>query len=177
MSISVLAWATLLAVQPARADIGVVGVDPGSGTRGETVTVSISCGGCQPGGFRLPVSLVRFEDRPLAHPCGPNALCEERATGPPKDPPFAFLGRTSRTGRLQIAIPDLRPGVYAFVVYCATCYRGPGGSMIAGDEPYQRLRIRRGRAPRVAFDWVGGILGSVRAILAAAEEMLASLAR
>jgi hypothetical protein len=155
VTVSLLAWLTFVVAPPARADIAVTGVNPASGVPGEKVTLRIGCGGCPPRGLRLPVSLVPLDDRPLPYPCRPNALCRPRAASPPKHPPFIFLGRTTRTHRLRFQIPDTAPGVYAFVIYCASCQRGPGGSLIANDERDDLLRIRRDRCQAPGL--VGGV--------------------
>jgi hypothetical protein len=103
----------------------------------------------------FPISLVPIEKAPRPRRCGPNATCSPRASGPPRRPPFTPLGearpRTDEDGRnfrdnprylLRFSIPDLRPGIYAFVIYCETCLRGKSGSLIAAPtaRPW-RLRV------------------------------------
>jgi hypothetical protein len=71
--------------------------------------------------------------------------------GPPTTRPFRFLGRTSCAGRmhyvgnyprgdwaswsglLRFRVPRIRPGRYDLVVYCASCRRGPGGTLVVNN--------------------------------------------
>lgn|GEM_PF-2930253 len=85
------------------------------------------------------------------------AVCPPRTTlGPPHRAPFAFLGRAvpppggndPGSGkppryRLGFEIPDLRPGLYTFVIWCDACLAGRKGSLISGGaSPRWRLTIR-----------------------------------
>jgi hypothetical protein len=87
----------------------------------------------------MPAYLVPTSRAPRPHPCHPNgssapALCAAYARRPPTDAPYALLGRIRYAppfnGRLRFRVPRLTPRSYAFVVYCAPCYKGPGGSLI-----------------------------------------------
>lgn len=118
-------------------------------------------GPCMPGNEAppesFPVSLVPIEKAPEPYPCGPNALCSPHTRGAPRKPPFTYLGRATppsddevQTDRpnvprylLDFAIPDLRPGVYTYVVFCDVCLPGKAGSLIANPRarPW-RLRVR-----------------------------------
>jgi len=101
------------------------------------------------------VSLVPIEKAPKPHRCGPNALCSPTPEGAPRKAPYTYLGRATPpedderppNGRniprylLNFAIPDLRPGIYAYVIFCDACASGKRGSLIA--SPSSRLwRLR-----------------------------------
>lgn len=102
------------------------------------------------------VSLVPIAKAPTPKPCGPNAVCAPQAQAPPGRAPFAFLGlATPPPGGnnpehgdpprylLEFEVPDLRAGLYAYVIYCDVCLKGKGGSLIAAPAtgPW-RLRVR-----------------------------------
>ncbi len=114
----------------------------------------------------FPVSLVPIAKVPRPHRCGPRRLCTPQASGPPRRAPFTLLGwakpaQAEASGGgyfgggfghgpveppryvLDFQIPDLRPGIYSYVIYCAVCQRGQGGSLIAFPERRWRLRVRR----------------------------------
>lgn len=105
----------------------------------------------------FPISLVPIEEAPKPHRCGPRALCSPHALGPPSRAPYTFLGEatppaegTEQPGARQVPrytldfeIPDLRPGVYAFVIFCDVCMEGKAGSLIASPGTRNwRLRVR-----------------------------------
>lgn len=121
--------------------------------------------GVKPPPPSFPVSLVPLEKVPKVHRCGPRKVCTPQASAPPGRPPFTLLGwakppQSQASGRrhlgggfghgfhelpqytLDFQIPDLRPGVYSYVIYCAVCQRGQGGSLIAFPERRWRLHIR-----------------------------------
>jgi hypothetical protein len=166
----VVVAAVLVAAPAAKGDIVVVGVDPPRGEPGEIVDLRVGCGGCPRRGLRLPVSLVPMAERPLPERCGHNALCSPRATEPPSDPPFTNLGRTNRAGHLRFTVPNASPGAYAFVIFCASCYSGEGGSLIVNDRPGDLLQIRRND-----HGLAGGFGRAMRAILTTAPRLVAFL--
>ncbi len=101
------------------------------------------------------VSLVPIEQAPKPHWCGPNALCSPTPRGAPRQAPYAYLGLAKPPADgdrppdgkniprylLDFAIPDLRPGIYAYVIFCDACAAGRRGSLIA--SPSSRLwRLR-----------------------------------
>jgi hypothetical protein len=114
----------------------------------------------------FPISLVPIAKASQLHRCGPNALCPPRATGPPHHDPFTFLGKAtppaqSSSGnvgaganipryRLAFEVPDVPPGLYAYVIYCETCLKGKGGALILypGGAPW-RLRVLPARPSRL----------------------------
>jgi len=118
--------------------------------------------GVEPPPPSFPVSLVPIEKVPKPHRCGPRRLCTPEAAAPPRRAPFTLLGwakpappaddRWPLGGfdheppryALDFQIPDLQPGVYSYVIYCAVCQRGQGGSLIAFPERRWRLRVRSG---------------------------------
>ncbi len=165
--------AGLLAAAPAQADVGIEKTSRSSGAPGYTVTLTIGCGSCAaaskpklPASF--PVSLVPLDKAPEPHPCGPRALCLPEVLAPPGRPPYWFLGQATPLGesesssggggrppwpryRLHFEIPDLRPGVYAYVIFCDSCVIGRKGSLIADRfAPEARLRVRKPNPPASA---------------------------
>ena len=111
-------------------------------------------GSCMPGKAEppeaFPVSLVPIGKAPKLHRCGPNAVCPPQPRGAPRRDPYVYLGRaappadgSNSDGRnvprylLDFDIPDLRPGIYTYVVFCDVCARGTRGSLIA--NPASRL--------------------------------------
>ncbi len=110
------------------------------------------------------ISLVPVAKISKPNGCGPNSLCPSQARRPPRQHPFTFLGlATPPPGGnnpehgsaprylLDFDIPDLRPGLYAYVIYCGVCVKGKDGGLIAFPEaaPW-RLRVRPDRP--VGFD-------------------------
>jgi hypothetical protein len=110
------------------------------------------------------ISLVPVEQAPWPHRCGPRAFCSPQVAGPPRRSPFRYLGEaaalndvTQETGRvpvpryvLDFTIPDLRPGTYTYLIYCAVCGEGKGGSLIGGSldaDSLPRLWRLEVRAP------------------------------
>lgn len=105
----------------------------------------------------FPVSLVPIGKAPALRRCGPRALCPLQVLAASGRPPFTFLGEATppaaaeiRSGRdvprylLHFEIPDLRPGLYTFVIFCDTCTPGRRGSLIVSpDSPAWQLRVRR----------------------------------
>jgi hypothetical protein len=101
------------------------------------------------------VSLVPIEKAPKPHRCGPNALCSPLPRGAPRRAPYTYLGRavppadgnSGASGKhpprylLHLEVPDLRPGVYAYVIFCDVCARGKRGSLIANPRD-RRWRLR-----------------------------------
>jgi hypothetical protein len=142
LPLAVVGSATIAMTTAAEADVGVDRVRPNVGAPGDIVDLRVACGGCPPSGLRLPVSVVRAARAPEPEPCGENVLCTPGAPDPPRLPPFRFLGRTggNANSHLRFAIPDVKPGTYAFVVFCEPCRRGPSGSLIADDDDLLRVR-------------------------------------
>jgi hypothetical protein len=146
--------AVLVAPATARADIGITRVSPTSASPGQSVEVDIGCGwprGCGP---RLPVFLIAAGTAPEPRPCRMNsekAVCTPIRRGPPRERPYLFLGSATKADgttygqlyQLRFQGPNLRPGLYAFVVYAA--YRRPRGSgaLISSTGPGTSLRVRR----------------------------------
>ena len=108
---------------------------------------------------RFPLSLVPVERAPKPRRCGPRALCAPQADAPPAGHPYSFLGdalpppdieQIRESGRryvprysLEFEVPDLPAGNYVYVIFCETCVRGEGGSLLAETRarPWG-LRIR-----------------------------------
>jgi hypothetical protein len=124
---------------PVSADVGLI-LQKAVVRQGDPMTVR--------GGCRMPIYLVPDS---YARRTGLYAFSFPVAR-PPMEPPFRRLGRTRCTGRLhylgdfpdgdwsswsgylRFRVPLLRPGRYHFVVYCAPCRRGPGGSIVVSNH-------------------------------------------
>jgi hypothetical protein len=88
----------------------------------------------------------------------------------PQRPLLINLGRTNRAGHLRFTVPNASPGAYAFVIFCASCYSGEGGSLIVNDRPGDLLQIRRND-----HGLAGGFGRAMRAILTTAPRLVAFL--
>jgi hypothetical protein len=122
----------------ARGDIGVVAVSRTTAHPRDVVYVRVV--GYDRPWPRMPLYLVPATRVPQRRACGPNAICEPRAKRPPTRPPYTRIGqvhfRHSGSGVVRFHVPSLIPGRYRFVVYCAPCYRGPGGSLVVNDAQF-----------------------------------------
>jgi hypothetical protein len=96
------------------------------------------------------VSLVPRSKAPEPRRCGRRAVCSPGTLAPPRRAPYALLGsavpppggNNPEHGDvprylLHFTIPSLRPGAYAYVVWCDACLKGKGGSLIS--SPASRL--------------------------------------
>src|SRR5262249_21764082 len=84
--------------------------------------------------------------RPPAHDPGPPPReCPPRQTPPPGSrpphlPSFTYLGRAERAPSvggiavpryvLHFRVPEVESGAYKYVLFCGSCYSGPGGVII-----------------------------------------------
>lgn len=115
------------------------------------------------------ISIVPAGRAPESKPCERGALCPPRADRPPHLPPFTFLGQALPPPGgndpedgvprylLRFEVPDLRPGRYAFLIYCGACLPGPGGALISHPDPAQwRLRIKRSGPVATIAGWLAG---------------------
>ena len=122
----------LAAPAPAAADIGVVSTSRTSAHPGDVVVVRF--GGYANKWPRMPAYLVPSARVPKPSACRTNAICAPFAARPPRRWPFVSIGRIRfappANGRLRFHVPRLPSGTYHFVVYCAPCHKGPGGSLI-----------------------------------------------
>jgi MYXO-CTERM domain-containing protein len=176
-----LVLAALAAPAVAHGDIGITRVSPMSATPGQPVKVEIGCGwpkGCPE---RIPVSLVASRKVPEPHPCGDNALCSPTTGGPPRQSPYVFLGRATRTARtgylqsyeLRVEVPNLRPGPYAFVGYVPFRHPRAKGTLISSvpsKKPFQvapEINSADSQANDSHTNWLAPAAGAL-AILAAA---------
>jgi hypothetical protein len=120
--------AALVVIPPASADINVW-LDRSSAQPGDVVRAT-SAGCCYLSLYLVPERLV-----PNPWHCSANAICAPFSVGPPHRHGWTWLGRFFPNRRsLWFRVPKVRPGPYRAVVYCAPCYRGPRGSLIAGDR-------------------------------------------
>jgi hypothetical protein len=141
---SVLASAALLP-SVAAADIGVTRIDPDVARQGETIRITVrgylGYGPWKP----MPVVLVRSSKAPRPYPCRGDAgggICTPSVY--PSEllrPPYSSLGSVRRwraadntgangVGVLTTRIPRVGPGRYLVGLFCASCARGPKGSVI-----------------------------------------------
>jgi hypothetical protein len=136
-----------LALSSAAADVGRFEVRPQTAVPGSSVELSFAAAWSQ----RFPVSLVSLARVPEPFRChGGAALCAPVTQAPPRRRPFVFLGsarpdRDSRKRyiydyRFRFVVPDVKPGAYAFVLWCDGCYEGPRGSLITSALPSSRSK-------------------------------------
>lgn len=138
---------------------------PCVGPKGERHPKGFEHGPCMLGTKEDPpawfgVSLVPRSRAPQLIECGPNALCAPSTLAPPRRAPFTYLGRAvppaggndPESGEppryeLDFTIPDLRPGAYAYEIWCDVCVEGRRSSLIsAPDSRLWRLTVRAPRA-------------------------------
>lgn len=121
------------------------------------------------------ISLVPIDKAPKPHWCGSNALCSPTPRGAPRKAPYNYLGRATppadddRSSEekniprylLDFAIPDLRPGVYTYVIFCEVCADGERGSLIANPNAHLwRLRVLPGHPKATIGRPSSGLRGS-----------------
>jgi hypothetical protein len=127
----VLVLAFLL-VPPAGADIGVISVSRTSARPGDLVVVRF--GGYANEWPRMPAYLV-----PSARATGTAVFVRSA----PRGWPYVFIGRIHYApparGRVRFRVPRVPSGTYHFVVYCAPCIRGPGGSLVDSSPTFYVL--------------------------------------
>jgi hypothetical protein len=125
-------------VAAAGADIGVIAVSKASARVGDVVSVRVA--GYDRAWPRMPLYLVPTQQAPQPVRCRRNAMCQPKSRRAPEGPPYRFLGRItfrrSGTGVVRFRVPRVAAGTYRFVIYCAPCYRGPGGSLITDDASF-----------------------------------------
>lgn len=135
---------------------------PCKGPKGERHPEGFDHGTCMPGTKAKPprsfaVSLVPVSRAPGSRRCSRRA-CPRSTLAPPRRAPYSFLGRAVPPPGgndpehgdppryvLHFAIPDRRPGRYAYVIWCDACIKGRRGSLIA--SPASRLWRLRVRSP------------------------------
>lgn len=173
-----VAAALALAGAPgALADVGVTHVSRSTASAGDRISITLECGFCYPPcvgrfGHRHPAGYPRgtcMLDSGRQPPRGfPISLLPaartpaRRADEPPHGPPYLPLGAATpppggndpASGdlpryTLRFRLPAAHPARYAFVIYCAACRRGAGGSLIpsgallvraGGESPTARAR-------------------------------------
>jgi hypothetical protein len=122
---------------------------PCVGPKGERRPKGFDHGPCMLGTKQDPpasfgISLVPRSRAPQLFECGPNALCSPSTLAPPRRAPFRFLGdavpppggNNPESGEpprylLDFTIPGLRPGAYAYEIWCDVCAEGKRGSLIS----------------------------------------------
>jgi hypothetical protein len=116
----------------------------------------------------FPISLVPIAKAPLPRPCGARAVCSPITTEVPRRSPYTYLGeataspRNAETGatghaeppryELEFEVPDLKPGTYAYVIYCDVCLDGGRGSLLAAPaaRPWRLKTLASGSGARTA---------------------------
>ena len=141
----------LIAASTASADTAVVGLSPKVARPGERVDLRVVCGACRRADTSFPISLVPVAKAPPPHPCRVKlkghtgtGLCSRRRRGDRQEAVRAARqhepGTTSAARGivaawfeldLSFAVPEIEPGRYAFVIFCAECGRRSRGSLIA----------------------------------------------
>lgn len=142
-ALTLVVAAVTIPVSSAAADVGRFEVRPRAVAPGSSVELSFAAAWSQ----WFPVSLVPLAHAPEPYLChGDEGLCAPATLAPPRRSPFTFLGsvhpdRRDSSGyiyryRFSFLVPNgARPGAYAFALYCAGCYPGPRGSLIASALP------------------------------------------
>jgi hypothetical protein len=128
----------------AAADVGLI-LRRASAQPGTVMTV---WGGCYQAIYLVPESFARRRNLYFSLP----------VARPPTTRPFRLLGHTacsgrmhyvgnypngdwsSWSGRLRFRVPHVRPGRYQLVVYCDSCRRGPGGTLVVNNWLWRRSR-------------------------------------
>ena len=142
----------------------------------ERVDLRVVCGACRRADTSFPISLVPVAKAPPPHPCRvklkghmETGLCSPTAARPPSERPFVLLGGTDRGRRalpagswppgsnsdLRFAVPEIEPGRYAFVIFCAECGRRSRGSLIA-DTSLPRKNFLRIQPSEASVRTAGG---------------------
>jgi hypothetical protein len=139
---------------------------PCEGPKGERHPAGFKRGPCMLGthGAEPPesfaISLVALDKAPRPRPCGPNALCMPEVSAPPHRAPYRYLGQAVPPAQgnnpesgdiprysLDFEIPDLAPGLYAYVIYCDRGRKGRGPLVANPEASLWQLRVT---APRPA---------------------------
>jgi hypothetical protein len=141
--------------------IGCACFPPCKGPKGHLHPEGYKRGPCSPGS-RPPasfgISLLPLAKVKAVDGCT-HRTCPGKSASLPPDPsthPYTFLGfaRPPAGGNnpengdiprylLNFTIPDLRPGTYSYVFWCAACVRGHRGPLVANSSvPSWRLVVR-----------------------------------
>jgi hypothetical protein len=134
-----------------------------------------------PASFQIWLTPLRHSLKPYV--CGRGEGCEPGSSRPPHLPSFIYLGRAAPIApagddghqipryRLAFGVPDARPGLYKYVIFCDACIDGPRGSLIDSHTiAAGRLRVLTPVATASAgggggrLRWIGA--GALAAILA-----------
>jgi hypothetical protein len=175
---------------PAAAGIGIMDLTRSAGAPGDRVTLTLGCGACyppckkgadgryHPEGYDRGTCMMGVKGEPPPESFGVSlvpvkeAPRQARVKAPPRRPPFTFLGlaapppggndpaRGTPRYLLRFEVPERRPGIYAFAIYCDFCLRGEGGSLLvsSGDRD-GRFRVRPDEPAATIAPWLVGLLG------------------
>jgi hypothetical protein len=111
------------------------------------------------------ISIVPLSKAPEPHECGTGAVCSPDTPAPPRRGPYVLLGlavpppggNNPEHGDpprylLDFTVPDLRPGAYAYVIWCDACLKGGRGSLIASPASrLWRLTVRQSASATAAL--------------------------
>jgi hypothetical protein len=176
-ALALTALALLLLAPAASADVGVEQVIPPAASPGDSVLVQLGCGFCFP-----PCVGPRGERRPKGYAHGPCMLGVK--ADPPRGFPISLIpadgkrssfhllgtavpppqGNDPASGKpprylLRFRVPRLEPGPYTFVVHCAVCNRGWGGSLVRSGRLLVRSpEPRQASGLRLAWTWLRALL-------------------
>ena len=134
-----------------------------------------------PASFLIWLTPLKHSLKPYV--CGSGEDCEPGSSRPPHLPSFIYLGRAVPTAaggdggreipryRLAFGVPEARPGLYRYVIFCDACIDGPRGSLTDSHTiAAGRLRVLTPIATAgaggggVGLRWIGA--GALAAILA-----------
>ena len=121
------------------ADIGVYDVSPATASPGDRVIAKV-------GGFfrpiQAPLYIVPLSRMPRHVGCGRNRVCAPTVPAAPRGWPYTRVGTVTlaNKGVIRFKIPRVQAGQYGFVVYCARCSAGPGGSLVPSSRGLRVLR-------------------------------------
>jgi hypothetical protein len=156
---------------------------PCEGPKGERHPPGREHGACIPGTRteppdHFPISLLPIGSVPRVLACQAPAACPAVKTSRlPERPPFTYIGAAVRRTKapnsggdiphylLRFRIPDLKEGVYAYVLYCGACWQGAGGSLIS--SPFLsgwRLRVEADGPGTAPTDLAQSIAALIRAL-------------
>lgn len=121
----------------ARADVGVTRVSPPVAIPGDWVVLTLGCGFCYP-----PCVGPAGHSHPAGYDHG--ACMLDTGRKPPDAFPISLVPSDPTSGLiprylLGFRVPAVGAGHYTFVIFCAACNRGSGGSLVASGE----LRVSR----------------------------------
>jgi hypothetical protein len=136
LTLGLMAAFGLALVADADSGIYVEAVTPSRVHPGDTVHVRIGAGLRL--WERIPLYVVPSDKALRPHACHRNGVCEPKVARPPIGGPYIHVATVSFRHHLRQVVsfnmPRLPAGRYEIAFYCAACYKGPGGSLIASPQ-------------------------------------------